>query len=122
MLCDRGSSITNCITCMSLCFLAGLGFQFAQLAQRYCQRNANHVLQALWSVLENGRRGSSELLALAEDHVRAASWQELMQPLLPLLPEEALLRCCTHALPVNTYGKGLFCPLRAHHVYHLPWI
>ena len=83
-----------------------------------CSANAKEITviavsQALWSTLEDGRRGSSELLALVEDYVRAASWQELMQPLLPLLPEEALLRCCTHALPVNTFGEGLL-PLLMH--------
>lgn len=62
-------------------------------------------MQELWSILEDGRRGASELLALVENHVRAASWQELMQPLLPLLPEDALLRCCTHALPVKVFGE-----------------
>lgn len=62
-------------------------------------------MQALYSILQDDMRGTSELLALIEDYVRAASWQELMQPLLPLLPEEALLRCCTHALPVNTFGE-----------------
>lgn len=62
-------------------------------------------MQVLRTMLEDGRRGSSELRALVEDHVRAASWQGLMRTLLPLLPEEALLRCCTHALPVKTFGE-----------------
>ncbi len=66
-------------------------------------------MQALYSILQDGLKGTSELLALIEDYVRAASWQELVQPLLPQLPEEALLRCCTHALPVNTFGEET-CP------------
>ena len=63
------------------------------------------VLQVLRTMLEDGRRGSSELRALVEDHVREASWQDLMRTLLPLLPEEALLRCCTHTLPVKAFGE-----------------
>jgi hypothetical protein len=55
-------------------------------------------------MLEAGSRGCSALRDLLEDHVRAASWQELMPPLLPLLPGEALLRCCTHALPLMAPG------------------
>ena len=62
-------------------------------------------------MLEDDLRGCSELMALLEDHVRVASWQELMQPLLPLLPEEALLRCCTHALPVEAPGAKRLHPL-----------
>ena len=63
------------------------------------------MLQVLRTMLEDGSRGSSELRALVEDHVRSASWQDLMRTLLPLLPEEALLRCCTHAVPVKAFGE-----------------
>ena len=68
------------------------------------------AMQELYDMLGDGSRGCSELMALLEDHVRAASWQELMQPLLPQLPEEALLRCCTHALPVEAPGAKRLHP------------
>ena len=72
-----------------------------------------NAMQVLYAILEDELRGSPELLALVEDYVRATSWQELMQPLLPLLPEEALLRGCTHALPVKGFGEA---PPRSRHV------
>ena len=72
-----------------------------ELSRVYC-----NAMQALYGILEDDLRGSSELLALVVDYVRAASWQELMQPLLPLLPEEAVLRCCTHSLPVMAFGEA----------------
>lgn len=72
-------------------------------------------MQELYDILENGSRGCSELAQLVKDFVRAASWQELLQPVLPLLPEEAVLQCCTHAMPGNAPGENasiLWIPLQ----------
>ena len=63
-------------------------------------------MQALYNILQDGSGGASAVLDLAEDYVtEGSSWQELMQPLLPLLPEESLLQCCTHALPATALGE-----------------
>ena len=61
-------------------------------------------MQALYNILQDDLAGVSKLLDLAEDYVKEGSWRELMQPLLPLLPEESLLQCCTHALPAIAPG------------------
>ena len=62
-------------------------------------------MQAVYNILQDGSRGASELLDLAALHVMEGSWRELMQPLLPLLPEESLLQSCTRALPAITLGE-----------------
>ena len=62
-------------------------------------------MQALYNILQDDLGGASELLDLAKDYVKQGSWQALMQPLLPLLPEECLLQCCTHALPSTALGE-----------------
>ena len=62
-------------------------------------------MQAVYNILQDGSGGASELLDLAEDYVKEGSWRELMQPLLPLLPEDSLLQCCTHARPATISGE-----------------
>ena len=62
-------------------------------------------MQAVYNILQDGSGGASELLDLAEGYVKEGSWRELMQPLLPLLPEDSLLQCCTHALPATSLGE-----------------
>ena len=76
-------------------------------------------MQAVYNILQDGSRGTSELLDLAEDYVKEGSWRELMQPLLPLLPEESLLQCCTHSLPAIALGEQTMPQARNSCILHL---
>ena len=58
-------------------------------------------------MLECGERGAGALERLLRGFVESASWRQVMQPLLPLLPEAELLRCLTHALPATPAGGFL---------------
>lgn len=60
--------------------------------------------QELYRMVEREERGSGALQRVIKRFLGTASWRQVAQPLLPLLPDAQLLRALTHALPDGPPG------------------